>query len=128
MTTNIMAVCALTAFSSAPLADTKVPFHDKEAIVSSNSFNAIATISRALVLDEDKRVHLVGCTSAAGTPEFNIALTEKRLQAVKRLLVNDGVNDTQIEVLAMGEECDTSYSISYASEYVDIISKNSDAR
>lgn len=129
MKATLILACVLAVFSAASVAQTNVSFTEKDATVSSNNLDTIAQVNKTLVSDYRKRVHLVGCTSAAGTPDFNIALTEQRLNAVKRFLMNGGVAEVQIETFAMGEECDTSYPPSDASEYVSVmIDENSETR
>ena len=45
-----------------------------------------------------------GHADERGTPEYNIALGERRAKAVSRYLTGLGVNDSQIETVSYGEE------------------------
>lgn len=47
---------------------------------------------------------LEGHTDERGTPEYNMALGEKRAKAVQRYLVLQGVSPSQLEVVSYGEE------------------------
>ena len=52
----------------------------------------------------DKRpVNLVGRTDPRGTPEYNLALSDKRAQAVKRRMVALGVPEDKVFPVARGE-------------------------
>lgn len=53
---------------------------------------------------EGSHVALEGHTDERGTPEYNIALGEKRAKAVQRYLVLQGVSPSQLEVISYGEE------------------------
>jgi peptidoglycan-associated lipoprotein len=50
------------------------------------------------------RVVLEGHTDERGTREYNMALGERRANAVKEYLVLQGVNPSQLEVISYGEE------------------------
>ncbi|TBU91648.1 peptidoglycan-associated lipoprotein Pal [Stutzerimonas kirkiae] len=50
------------------------------------------------------RVVLEGHTDERGTREYNIALGERRSQAVQRYLVLQGVSPAQLELVSYGEE------------------------
>ena len=51
-----------------------------------------------------QRVVLAGNTDERGTREYNMALGERRSQAVQRYLVLQGVSPAQLEVVSYGEE------------------------
>lgn len=50
------------------------------------------------------RVVLEGHTDERGTREYNMALGERRAQAVQRYLVLQGVSPSQLEIVSYGEE------------------------
>ncbi|MDY6321688.1 MAG: peptidoglycan-associated lipoprotein Pal [Succinivibrio sp.] len=52
----------------------------------------------------DARVVVEGHTDERGTPEYNIALGERRARSVARYLQNLGVDLNQISVVSYGEE------------------------
>ncbi len=52
----------------------------------------------------DARVVVEGHTDERGTPEYNIALGERRARSVARYLQNLGVDVNQISVVSYGEE------------------------
>lgn len=51
-----------------------------------------------------QRVVLAGHTDERGTREYNMALGERRAQAVQRYLVLQGVSPAQLEAVSYGEE------------------------
>lgn len=54
--------------------------------------------------NNNARIVLEGHTDERGTREYNMALGERRAQAVQRYLVLQGVSPTQIELVSYGEE------------------------
>ncbi|MCB9596639.1 MAG: OmpA family protein [Sandaracinaceae bacterium] len=50
------------------------------------------------------RLHLTGATDPRGTEEYNVALGERRAQAVSRYLTSLGVDAGRVAVHSMGEE------------------------
>jgi peptidoglycan-associated lipoprotein len=50
------------------------------------------------------RVRLEGHTDERGTREYNIALGERRAQAVRRALLLQGAADAQVTTVSYGEE------------------------
>jgi len=57
-----------------------------------------------LVQNPDQNVVIEGHTDQRGTPEYNIALGERRAQAVETYLMNAGVSSSQISTVSYGEE------------------------
>ena len=53
---------------------------------------------------EGRNVVLEGHADERGTPEYNLALGERRAKSVAQLLRTFGVSDSQIEVVSFGEE------------------------
>lgn len=51
-----------------------------------------------------QRVVVAGHTDERGTREYNMALGERRSQAVQRYLVLQGVSPAQLEIVSYGEE------------------------
>ncbi len=57
-----------------------------------------------LVKNPGTKVTIEGHTDSRGTPEYNIALGERRAQSVETYLMNAGVSSSQISVVSYGEE------------------------
>jgi peptidoglycan-associated lipoprotein len=60
--------------------------------------------SRYLRADRNRRVNLEGHTDARGGSEYNLALGQKRSDAVRRALSALGVPDAQMEAVSFGKE------------------------
>ena len=57
-----------------------------------------------LVKNPSQTVVIEGHCDSRGTPEYNIALGERRAQSVETYLRNQGVSSSQISVVSYGEE------------------------
>ncbi|OYX53210.1 MAG: peptidoglycan-associated lipoprotein [Comamonadaceae bacterium 32-67-11] len=60
--------------------------------------------ARFLAADRQRRVALEGHTDERGGREYNLALGQKRAEAVRRALALMGVQDAQMEAVSFGEE------------------------
>lgn len=62
--------------------------------------------AHAIALNESsfKKVRLEGHADERGSREYNIGLGERRAQAVRQLLMIQGVNASQIQTVSFGEE------------------------
>lgn len=57
-----------------------------------------------LALNADASIRLEGHTDERGTREYNVALADRRSQAVKSLLMFQGASSNQITIISYGEE------------------------
>lgn len=57
-----------------------------------------------LVKNSGQKIVIEGHCDSRGTPEYNIALGERRAIAVRTYLLNEGVSSSQISVVSYGEE------------------------
>ncbi len=57
-----------------------------------------------LVDNPEETIKLIGHTDERGTPEYNLALGEKRAKAVEEAFMLYGVSSRRMEVITMGEE------------------------
>jgi peptidoglycan-associated lipoprotein len=64
----------------------------------------IAAHGARLAADKSLRVRLEGNTDERGSAEYNVALGERRAQAVKRALLLQGAADAQLSTVSYGEE------------------------
>ena len=55
---------------------------------------------------QDRRQHIIiqGSTDERGTAEYNLALGQKRSEAVRQAMRLQGVQDTQMEAVSLGKE------------------------
>lgn len=93
------------------LRKTHIIYFDFDTSAVSNEFAALleahATYLRA---NSSTSLLIEGHADERGTPEYNIALGERRAQAVSRYLESLGVNASQIELVSYGEEKPLDYS------------------
>ena len=66
--------------------------------------NAIESHARFLTADKAKKIVIEGHTDERGGREYNLALGQKRSEAVRRALALLGVSESQIEAVSMGKE------------------------
>lgn len=72
--------------------------------VSSEYGQLLSDHAQFLVQNPNVSVTIEGHADERGTPEYNIALGERRAKAVAQYLQNLGVSSSQIETVSYGEE------------------------
>jgi peptidoglycan-associated lipoprotein len=60
--------------------------------------------ARYLATNKNRNIVIQGNTDARGGAEYNLALGQKRAEAVRRALTLQGVADSQIEAVSFGKE------------------------
>lgn len=73
-------------------------------IVDDVSLETVKHYATILVDNPDESIQLIGHTDERGTPEYNLALGERRAKAVAESFLLYGVNSNRISVITMGEE------------------------
>ena len=79
-------------------------FDFDQAIVKRAGHAELNKHARVLSGDRSFRVRLEGHADERGTREYNLALGERRANAIRAYLVAQGVSSSQIEVISYGEE------------------------
>jgi len=79
-------------------------FDYDQSDISDDARATITAHATYLASRPDMRVVLEGHTDERGSREYNIGLGERRAQAVRRLILFQGVTDDQIETVSFGEE------------------------
>lgn len=74
------------------------------AEIKAESRDVLAAHARYLSDNPDVNVRLEGHTDERGTKEYNLALGERRANAVQRFLVVNGADRSQLETVSYGEE------------------------
>lgn len=74
------------------------------AEVPSAAYATLKAHAKVLAASSMVKLKLEGHADERGTPEYNVALAERRANAVKQFLVLNGARDSQIEVMSFGEE------------------------
>lgn len=90
--------------SSAMAADTLFFFEFDSSDLKQEALDDLDAHAKFLVADRNAKVRLEGHADERGTRAYNLALGERRANAVARYLVIQGVNRTQIETVSYGEE------------------------
>ena len=79
-------------------------FDFDQAIVKRTGHEELDKHAKVLAGDRYLRVRLEGHADERGTREYNLALGERRANAVSAYLVAQGASRSQIEVISYGEE------------------------
>ena len=83
----------------------RVVFFDFDSFAIRSDFSGmIDGHAKFLGLNRDKRMTIEGHTDERGSREYNLALGQKRAEAVLRSLVLLGVQESQLEAVSFGEE------------------------
>lgn len=87
-----------------PLSKRSVFFDFDSFVVKSEYQPIVQTHGSYLGTNKQRRVTIEGHTDERGGREYNLALGQKRAEAVKQRLMLLGVVDTQVETVSFGEE------------------------
>jgi peptidoglycan-associated lipoprotein len=87
-----------------PLSQRVVYFEFDSFVVKDEYRPMLEAHAKALNADRSKRMMLEGHTDERGGREYNLALGQKRSEAVLRTLVLLGVQNGQLEAVSFGEE------------------------
>lgn len=73
-------------------------------VVKSEYQNVVSAFANYLKVDPKARLTIEGNADERGTTEYNLALGQKRAEAVRRALSVMGVADSRVEPISNGEE------------------------
>lgn len=80
-------------------------YFDFDAYVVKPEYNQLVTAhSKYLDSHKARKVIIQGNTDERGGSEYNLALGQKRADAVRKVMTTTGVSDAQIEVVSFGKE------------------------
>lgn len=80
-------------------------FFDFDSFTIRDEFRPLIELhARYLLTNRDRKVIIQGNTDERGSREYNLALGQKRSEAVRRALLALGVTETQLEAVSLGEE------------------------
>ena len=83
----------------------RLVYFDYDSFVIKPEFQAVIEAqARFIKADKTKKVAIEGHTDERGGREYNLALGQKRAEAVRRALVLLGVADGQMEAVSFGKE------------------------
>jgi peptidoglycan-associated lipoprotein len=95
---------AEAAATAAALSQRVVYFDFDSFVVKDEYRSMLEAHAKALSANRSKRMTLEGHTDERGGREYNLALGQKRSEAVLRTMVLLGVQDGQLEAVSFGEE------------------------
>lgn len=81
-----------------------VYFDFDQSVIREEFVPVLEAHARHLLADSSRQVVLEGHCDERGSTEYNIALGQRRSEAVRRALLQLGVKDAQIETISFGEE------------------------
>ena len=80
-------------------------YFDLDSYTIKDEFKSVVEAhARYLVAHKDRHVTIQGNTDERGGSEYNLALGQKRAEAVRKALVLLGVSDGQLEAVSFGKE------------------------
>lgn len=104
-------VSAVGGYTSADLDDPASPLSQRVVYfafdsndISQDAAAVLEAHSQYLAAHPEVRVSVEGHTDERGSQEYNLALGERRAEAVKRVLLLNGALANQIETVSYGEE------------------------
>jgi hypothetical protein len=81
-----------------------VSFSTGSTVLDTNAQGALNGVATWMKADSKRTLHLHGYADTTGNSEANLVLSEKRANAVKTYLVDQGVDATQITTIGRGED------------------------
>jgi peptidoglycan-associated lipoprotein len=83
----------------------KVIYFDYDSfVIKADSQTLIEAHARYLRADKNRRISIEGHADERGGREYNLALGQKRSEAVRKALGLLGVSDNQLEAVSFGKE------------------------
>jgi len=96
---------ASDAAAAGPANTAKIIYFDFDSFVVKPEFQSvIETHAKYLAANKSRRMAVEGHTDESGGREYNLALGQKRAEAVRRALGLLGVTDSQVEAVSFGKE------------------------
>ena len=93
------------ANAAGPVGVARIVYFDYDSYTVKPEFQSLIDgHARFLKANAQRRVSIEGHTDERGGREYNLALGQKRSEAVRRALTLLGVNDAQIEAVSFGKE------------------------
>jgi len=88
---------------NSPLAQRIVYFDFDKSDVKPEFLDTLTAHAKYLVANPTQKIRIEGYTDERGTVEYNIALGDRRAQAVRRFMMFQGVSADQISTVSYGE-------------------------
>lgn len=81
-----------------------VHFAFDQSDISADNYKLIKANADYMALETNASVTIKGYCDERGTREYNLALGERRAQAVQNALIAEGVSPSRINVISLGED------------------------
>ena len=95
----------LSKSTTAPTGADRIVYFDYDSYVVKDEYRPVVeTQAKVLTADRKKKVSIEGHTDERGGREYNLALGQRRSEAVRRAFGLLGVPDTQVEAVSFGKE------------------------
>ena len=111
---QVAAINAVNSVTYDPVGDPKSSVYGKRSIyfefdsytIDPQYASTIIAHAAYLKAFQKQRAFIIiqGNTDDRGTSEYNLALGQRRSEAVKKALINQGVNESQLEAVSFGKE------------------------
>ncbi len=102
---NARGLGAMEGIKQGPVGVDHIIYFDLDSYTVKGEYQSVLEAhSRYLRADRNRRVNLEGHTDARGGSEYNLALGQKRSDAVRRALSALGVPEAQMEAVSFGKE------------------------
>jgi peptidoglycan-associated lipoprotein len=102
---NARGLGAMEGIKQGPVGVEHIIYFDLDSYTVKGEYQSVLEAhSRYLRADRNRRVNLEGHTDARGGSEYNLALGQKRSDAVRRALSALGVPEAQMEAVSFGKE------------------------
>ncbi len=95
---------------TAAILETTISFDFDKSMIKPEYIKILDAHAKFLVNNPEKSLTIEGHTDEKGTPEYNIALGERRAASVSTYLENMGVASSQISIVSYGEEKPVNFS------------------
>ncbi len=102
-TTNTAPQVSALDDPNSPLAQRVVYFDFDKSDIKPEFLDTLTAHAKYLVANPTQKIRIEGYTDERGTVEYNIALGDRRAQAVRRYLLFQGVTADQISTVSYGE-------------------------
>jgi len=95
----------LSKSNTAAVTQARVVYFDLDSYVVKDEFRPLLEAqAKQLAADRSKKLSVEGHTDERGGSEYNLALGQKRAQAVAKVLTVLGASESQVEAVSFGKE------------------------
>ena len=96
---------SVVSYDEKPITTNAVVYFDFDKFtLSTKSIQTLKSVVRAMNENQDMLITVSGHADERGTREYNLALGQRRGDAVKDYLLLNGINDNRVTVKSFGEE------------------------